>query len=142
MHDGRIKLGSSMPDIELWLKNIGLEKYAEVFARHDIDLDVAPSLSEQDLEKLGLSLGHRRKFLAAVAKLRAGGAQTQADAPRPAAAGVERRQVTVVFADLVGSTALASQLDPEDMDGLLQEYRKAGRLDRSGWARRRRCTAT
>ena len=124
MHDGRIKLGSSMPDIELWLKNIGLEKYAEVFARHDIDLDVAPSLSEQDLEKLGLSLGHRRKFLAAVAKLRAGGAQTQADAPRPAAAGVERRQVTVVFADLVGSTALASQLDPEDMDGLLQEYRK------------------
>ena len=74
MHDGRIKLGSSMPDIELWLKNIGLEKYAEVFARHDIDLDVAPSLSEQDLEKLGLSLGHRRKFLAAVAKLRAGGA--------------------------------------------------------------------
>ena len=64
-----------MPDIELWLKNIGLEKYAEVFARHDIDLDVAPSLSEQDLEKLGLSLGHRRKFLAAVAKLRAGGAK-------------------------------------------------------------------
>ena len=122
MHDGRIKLGSSMPDIELWLKNIGLEKYAEVFARHDIDLDVAPSLNEQDLEKLELSLGHRRKFLAAAAKLRAGGAQ--ADAPRPEAAGVERRQVTVVFADLVGSTALASQLDPEDMDGLLQEYRK------------------
>ena len=118
-----------MPDIELWLKNIGLEKYAEVFARHDIDLDVAPSLNEQDLEKLGLSLGHRRKFLAAVAKLRAGGAQTtdhptQADAPRPEAAGVERRQVTVVFSDLVGSTALASQLDPEDMDRLLQEYRK------------------
>ena len=118
-----------MPDIELWLKNIGLEKYAEVFARHDIDLDVAPSLSEQDLEKLGLSLGHRRKFLAAVAKLRAGGSQTtdhptQADAPRPEAAGIERRQVTVVFSDLVGSTALTSQLDPEDMDRLLQEYRK------------------
>ena len=118
-----------MPDIELWLKNIGLEKYAEVFARHDIDLDVAPSLNEQDLEKLGLSLGHRRKFLAAVAKLRPGGAQTtdhptQADAPRPEVAGVERRQVTVVFSDLVGSTALASQLDPEDMDRLLQEYRK------------------
>ena len=118
-----------MPDIELWLKNIGLEKYAEVFARHDIDLDVVPSLNEQDLEKLGLSLGHRRKFLAAVAKLRAGGAQTtdhptQADAPRPEAAGVERRQVTVVFSDLVGSTALASQLDPEEMDRLLQEYRK------------------
>jgi len=51
-----------MPDIELWLKSIGLEKYGEVFARHDVDLDVAPNLSEQDLEKLGLSLGHRRKF--------------------------------------------------------------------------------
>src|SRR5262249_19856972 len=118
-----------MPDIELWLKNIGLEKYTEVFARHDIDLDVVSSLNEQDLEKLGLSLGHRRKFLAAVAKLRAGSAQTtdrptQTDAPGPAVASVERRQVTVVFSDLVGSTPLASQLDPEDMDHLLQEYRK------------------
>ena len=118
-----------MPAIELWLRNIGLEKYANVFARHDIDLEVAPNLSEQDLDKLGLSLGHRRKFLTAVAKLRAGGTQTtdhptQVDTPRPEAAGVERRQVTVVFSDLVGSTALTSQLDPEDMDRLLQEYRK------------------
>jgi class 3 adenylate cyclase/ABC-type lipoprotein export system ATPase subunit len=118
-----------MPDIELWLKNIGLEKYTDVFARHDIDLEVASNLIEQDLEKLGLSLGHRRKFLAAAAKLRTGDAQTTnhpalADAPRPEAAGIERRQVTVVFSDLVGSTALANQLDPEDMDRLLQEYRK------------------
>src|SRR5215471_4322557 len=118
-----------MPDIEFWLKNIGLEKYAEVFARHDIDLDVVSSLSEQDLEKLGLSLGHRRKFLAAVAKLREDSAQTtdrhaNTDAQGPKAASVERRQVTVVFSDLVGSTALASQLDPEDMDRLLQKYRK------------------
>jgi class 3 adenylate cyclase/ABC-type transport system involved in cytochrome c biogenesis ATPase subunit len=118
-----------MPGIELWLKSIGLEKYAEVFARHDVDLDVAPNLSEQDLEKLGLSLGHRRKFLAAVAKLRTGGAQAtyhpaQADITRQEAGGVERRQVTVLFSDLVGSTALTSQVDPEDMDHLLQEYRK------------------
>jgi class 3 adenylate cyclase/ABC-type lipoprotein export system ATPase subunit len=116
-----------MPDIELWLKSIGLEKYAEVFARHDIDLDVAPSLSEQDLERLGLSLGHRRKFLAAVAKLHAGRTSdhpTQADARPSETTGVERRQVTVVFSDLVGSTTLGSQLDPEDMDRLLQEYRK------------------
>jgi class 3 adenylate cyclase/ABC-type transport system involved in cytochrome c biogenesis ATPase subunit len=118
-----------MPDIELWLKKIGLEKYAEVFARNDVDLDVALNLSEKDLEKLGLSLGHRRKFLAAVAKLHAGGTQTtdrptQADALRSEGAGVERRQVTVLFSDLVGSTALASQLDPEDMDRVLQEYRK------------------
>ena len=109
-----------MPDIELWLKGLGLEKYAEVFARHDIDLEVVPSLSEQDLEHLGLSLGHRRKFLAAVAKLRAGGGETtdhraQADSQRSKAAAVERRQVTVLFSDLVGSTALGTQLDPEDM---------------------------
>ena len=118
-----------MPDIDDWLKHLGLERYIEVFATHDIDLDVAPSLTEQDLEKLGLSLGHRRKFIAAAAKLRAGGAQTtdhptQAAAPRPEKAGVERRQVTVLFSDLVGSTALTSELDPEDMDRLLQEYRR------------------
>ena len=119
-----------MPDIETWLKNIGLEKYVEIFAKHDIDLDVAPDLSEQDLEKLGLSLGHRKKFVTAAAKLRAGGAQAtiapaQGDASDPDATRVERRQVTVVFSDLVGSTALASQLDPEDMSRLLHEYREA-----------------
>src|SRR5215510_14585216 len=130
MPDGLIqRLGPWMPEIERWLQNIGLEKYAEVFVRNDVDLDVAPNLSEQDLEKLGLSLGHRRKFLAAAAKLRVGGAQTtddfkRAGAPRLEAADVERRQVTVLFSDLVGSTALTSQLDPEDMDHLLQEYRK------------------
>ena len=118
-----------MPDIEPWLKRLGLEKYAEVFARHDVDLDVAPSLTEQDLEKLGLSLGHRRKFIAAAAKLRADNARAtdypaQADAKGPEATRVERRQVTAVFIDLVGSTALASHLDPEDMDRLLQGYRK------------------
>jgi class 3 adenylate cyclase len=118
-----------MPDIELWLETIGLEKYAEVFASQDIDLDVAPDLTEQDLEKLGLSLGHRRKFMAAAAKLRAGDAPTtdgpgQANASGTAATRVERRQVTVVFSDLVGSTALASQLDPEDMNRLLREYRE------------------
>src|SRR6516164_1637601 len=118
-----------MPDIELWLKRLGLEKYAEVLARHDVDLEVAPSLTEQDLEKLGLSLGHRRKFIAAAVELRRGGDRAtnrsaQADSPSPDATRIERRQVTAVFIDLVGSTALASQLDPEDMDRLLQEYRK------------------
>ena len=119
-----------MPDIELWLKGLGLDKYAEVLARNDVDLDVAPDLTEQDLEKLGLSLGHRRKFIAAAARLRTGDVQTadhptQADAARPGSTVIERRQVTVLFSDLVGSTALTSQLDPEDMDRLLQEYRRA-----------------
>ena len=104
----------------------GLEKYCEVFAGNDIDLTVAPELTEQDLEKLGLSLGHRRKFIAAAATLRPA-------TPMPADSGaisavaqeVERRQVTVVFTDLVGSTAIASQLDPEDLDQLLRRYRDA-----------------
>src|SRR6476646_179794 len=108
-------MGSEMPDIELWLKRLGLEKYAEVFARNDVDLDVAPSLSEQDLEKLGLSLGHRRRFLAAAAKLRAGGVSatdrpTQADLPGPEAARVERRQVTAVFIDLSARLRLQANL--------------------------------
>ena len=60
-----------MSDIDIWLQSLGLEKYGEVLASHDIDLAVAPDLTEQDLEKLGLSLGHRRKFIAAAAKLRA-----------------------------------------------------------------------
>ena len=59
-----------MSDIDIWLQSLGLEKYGEVLASHDIDLTVVPDLTEQDLEKLGLSLGHRRKFIAAAAKLR------------------------------------------------------------------------
>jgi hypothetical protein len=60
-----------MSDFKFWLQSVGLEKYGEVFASHDIDLMVAPELTEQDLEKIGLSLGHRRKFITAAAKLRA-----------------------------------------------------------------------
>ena len=60
-----------MSDFKDWLQSVGLEKYGEVFASHDIDLTVVPDLTEQDLEKLGLSLGHRRKFIAAAAKFRA-----------------------------------------------------------------------
>ena len=108
-----------MSDFALWLKDLGLEKYSSVLADHDIDLTVAPDLTEQDLEKLGLSLGHRRKFLTAAAKFRPNAASSPATAaqipssaqPAPLA---ERRQVTVAFIDLVGSTALGSELDPED----------------------------
>ena len=113
-----------MSDFAHWLEGLGLEKYREVFAAQDIDLTVAPELTDEDLEKLGLSLGHRRKFLAAAAKLR----QQSAAAPPPAErrrAQVERRQITVVFTDLVDSAGLASRLDPEDMGRLLGTYREA-----------------
>ena len=115
-------------ETKLWLQSLGLEKYGEVFASHDIDLTVVPDLTEHDLEKLGLSLGHRRKFMTAAAKIRpaptslpVAPAQVQPFAqPTP-----ERRQLTVVFIDLVGSTALGRDLDPEDLIHLLRQYRDA-----------------
>jgi class 3 adenylate cyclase len=104
-----------MSDITPWLLSLGLEKYDEVLAGHDIDLAVVPDLIEQDLEKLGLSLGHRRKFLAAAAILRGAAAlpddaASQIQSFRSAEPPVERRQMTVVFIDLVGSTALGNEL--------------------------------
>jgi len=115
-----------MSDIKPWLESLGLGKYHEALADNDIDLAVASELTEQDLDNLGLTLGHRRKFMAAAAKLRSSIlAPAVRGAPAPLAQQVQRRQVTVVFADLVGSTALASQLDPEDLDKLLRSYREA-----------------
>lgn len=119
-----------MSEFKLWLQSVGLEKYGEVFASHDIDLTVVPDLTEQDLEKLGLSLGHRRKFMAAAAKFRAAPtsppvAAAPAQPVDQLAPTVERRQLTVVFVDLVGSTALSGELDPEDLIRLLRQYRDA-----------------
>jgi class 3 adenylate cyclase/ABC-type lipoprotein export system ATPase subunit len=116
-----------MSDIKLWLEGLGLEKYGEVLASHDVDLTVAPDLDEQDLEKLGLSLGHRRKFIAAAARLRLAVAQSELEPAQaqPPISSVERRQVTVVFMDLVSSIALGGELDPEDLIRLLRQYREA-----------------
>jgi len=113
-----------------WLTGIGLQQYEALLTAHDVDLVVAPEITEADLVALGLSLGHRRRFLAAAAALKRKGADTQTGtAHHPAApasgAPMERRPVTVVFLDLVGSTALASRLDPEDMKSLLEAYREA-----------------
>ena len=118
-----------MSDITPWLLSLGLEKYDELLSNNDIDLAVAPDLTELDLEKLGLSLGHRRKFMAAAAKLRTESAKSNvSEKPRPGGqpeAPVERRQMTVVFIDLVGSTSLGENLDPEDLIDLLRLYRDA-----------------
>jgi class 3 adenylate cyclase len=116
-----------MSDLRMWLKSLGLEKYQEVLEHHDIDLTIVSDLTEEDLEKLGLSLGHRRKFLAA-AKLRAStaspaSAPSESPSSEPPAQAVERRQLTVAFVDLVGSTALGGTLDPEDLIRLLRQYR-------------------
>lgn len=118
-----------MSDLQSWLRDLGLEKYDEVMCANDIDLAVAADLTEQDLEKLGLSLGHRRKFMGAAAKLRAsadGSAAAPARSPSdPSPSVAERRQLTVAFVDLVGATALGTQLDPEDLIRLLRQYREA-----------------
>jgi len=113
-----------MSDLKLWLQSLGLEKYSEVLGNHDIDLSVVSDLTEQDLKKLGLSLGHRRKLMAAAKRV----AETASPAPAqlpPAGPAIERRQVTVVFIDLVGSTKFGRELDPEDLVILLRQYREA-----------------
>jgi class 3 adenylate cyclase/predicted ATPase len=108
-----------------WLAALGLKQYAERFVENDIDLAVLRALTDQDLEKIGvLSLGHRRKILMAIAEL------TGAPAPEPVTSEpiskdiAERRQVTVMFADLVGSTALSARMDPEDLRTVIGAYHK------------------
>jgi class 3 adenylate cyclase/tetratricopeptide (TPR) repeat protein len=115
-----------MPRIEEWLGQLGLGRYAAVFAENDIDFDVLPDLTEEDLAALGVSLGHRRKLLRAIAALAEAGPE---HAPTPAAerqgAGPERRHLTVMFCDLVGSTELSTRLDPEDLRDVIRSFQEA-----------------
>jgi len=112
--------------IRKWLEDIGLEKYAETFVANDIDLDVLHDLDEKDLERLGVSLGHRKKLLRAIADLVA--APTAASRSAQEVREVrkvqvaERRQLTVMFVDLVGSTELSRRLDPEEMREVIRAY--------------------
>ncbi|HUZ72306.1 MAG TPA: AAA family ATPase [Stellaceae bacterium] len=117
-----------MAGLRPWLDALGLGQYAAALIANDVDLAVLPELSDQDLAQLGLSLGHRRKLMAAAAALRGAAPEPAAEpAPEPAltAPQAERRQVTVMFCDLAGSTALSARLDPEDWGGLLRQYQDA-----------------
>lgn len=108
-----------MTELTTWLEGIGLGQYAQVLIDNDVDLDTLPHLSDVDLKELGFSLGHRRKLIAAIA-------ETPSEAPIPGTSTeAERRQLTVVFCDLVGSTELSQTLDPEDLRGLLGHYHDA-----------------
>jgi class 3 adenylate cyclase/predicted ATPase len=121
-----------MQQIADWLENLGLGQYAQRFAENDIDFDILSDLTDQDLEKIGVtSLGHRRKLLRTIANLKGGEEITPAvavAAAPPAAPRApdtaERRQVTVMFSDLVGSTALSARMDPEDLRELISAYHK------------------
>src|SRR6516225_3990048 len=120
-------------DIVVWLRTLGLGKYEAVFRENDIDETVLPSLTHENLKELGVaSLGHRVKLLDAIAALRrdASGKIPFVDAAVSSAPSVppddraERRQVTVMLSDLVGSTALSARMDPEDLREVISAYHK------------------
>src|SRR4051812_1547079 len=115
-----------MEQIADWLGKLGLSEYAPRFTDNAIDLSVVRDLTEQDLKDLGVLLGHRRKIFRAIAEL-------DGVAPAPTESGTEpvlrdqaeRRHLTVMICDLVGSTALSARLDPEDMRGVIDAYHAA-----------------
>jgi class 3 adenylate cyclase len=118
-----------MQQIADWLKKLGMPEYAQVFADNDIDFSVLRHLTDQHLKDLGDSLGHRLKMLQAVRDLgEASAATTAPSAPTPTEPtrqdSAERRQVTVMFCDLVGSTALSASMDPEDLREIIAAYQK------------------
>src|SRR5215472_9514898 len=112
-----------MQQISDWLKKLDMSEYVERFAENDIDVDVLGELTDQDLEKLGVSLGHRRKMLRAIRELCRPPVAVAAETPAaPQRDVAERRQVTVMFCDLVGSTALSARMDPEDLREVISAY--------------------
>jgi hypothetical protein len=145
-------------DIVVWLRSLGLGRYAAAFRENDIDETVLPGLTHETLKELGVaSIGHRVKLLDAIAALRTEGSGKLLDAiaaPRTEGSGkaptgdaattstsqnahpedrAERRHVTVMFSDLVGSTALSARMDPEDLREVISAYQKCvAETDRAG----------
>ena len=115
-----------MQQIADWLEQLGMSEYAERFAENRIDLSVLPELTDQHLKDLGIALGDRLKMLRAIREVSNAAAPT----PEPSPAQpkpqdtAERRQVTVMFSDLVGSTALSGRMDPEDLREVISAYQK------------------
>ena len=126
-----------MQQIVDWLEKLGMSEYAERFTENGINVAALRHLTDQDLKDIGVLLGHRRIMLAAIGDL----AGALSAVPKPVAAAepkaqdaAERRQVTVMFSDLVGSTALAGRMDPEDLREVISAYQKcvAGTVQRFG----------
>src|SRR5262245_11754199 len=119
-------------DVSAWLQNVGLGKYAPAFIENAIDFDVLPELTEDDLEKLGMPLGDRKRFIRAIKAMPGGSPSASIPSEvrqspgkhSPIAAG-ERRHLTVMICDLVGSTALSARLDPEDMGAVIDAFQAA-----------------
>jgi class 3 adenylate cyclase len=123
-----------MQQVTDWLEKLGLGQYAQRFAENEISFSVLSDLTDQDLKEIGVSLGHRRQFLREIANLdktaAAASSAPSLTAPPIAAPPVEpqrestgeRRHVTVMFSDLVGSTALSARMDPEDLREVISAY--------------------
>ncbi|MGH6943517.1 MAG: adenylate/guanylate cyclase domain-containing protein, partial [Geminicoccaceae bacterium] len=114
-------------DISIWLRDLGLEQYEQAFADNAVDGEILPKLTADDLKDLGVVIvGHRRKLLEAIVTLRT---ESEAEAPASPAASTarpaERRHLTVLFCDLVGSTELSARLDPEDLRDVIGAYQAA-----------------
>src|SRR5262249_45355724 len=108
-----------------WLEKLGVGQYAQRFVENEIDISVLRHLTDQDLKDIGVPLGHRRKILAAISEATGATAPKLETAVAPAPHDTaERRQVTVMFSDLVGSTALSARMDPEDLREVIAAYQK------------------
>ena len=118
-------------DIAAWLSSLGLERYKQAFEDNAVDFAVLPGLTADDLKDLGITaVGHRRKLLQAIAVLaevsRSHGPKPDSPATSPPhSREAERRQLTVMFVDLVGSTILSTRLDPEEMREVIRAYQNA-----------------
>jgi SAM domain (Sterile alpha motif) len=131
-----IRGAAVMQQVADWLEKLGLGQYAQRFAENDISISVLPDLTDQDLKDIGVSLGHRRQLLREIANLdktaAAPPSAPSVTAPAMPASTVtphaeataERRHVTVMFSDLVGSTALSARMDPEDLREVISAYQK------------------
>ena len=121
-------------DVAAWLHSLGLERYVPAFRDNDIDAEALRRLTAEDLRELGIaSIGHRRRLLDAIAALTEVALRptmvpaarvAAASADTPLHADAERRQLTVMFCDLVGSTSLSTRFDPEDLRELIGEYHR------------------
>src|ERR1700746_2072306 len=115
-------------DVAAWLQDLGLERYVSAFRDNDIDAEVLQKLTAEDLMSIGVaSVGHRRKLLDAIASLGMAVPAALVTAPAagvPAPVDAERRQLTVMFCDLVGSTPLSTRFDPEDLREIVGAYHR------------------
>ena len=126
------EFGAPVMDLGGWLRSLGLEQYEAAFRENGVDETVLPKLTAEDVKDLGVTaVGHRRKLLEAIAELRSAKtepAPSEPSSPAPASpskdTAAERRQVTVMFSDLVGSTALSARMDPEDLREVISAYQK------------------